>query len=97
MEYLGDLGMFVYMKALAAYPAGDNGQAALKALTKCDRTSWCREIRDRDATMTRETPSPEGGSMSHGWGAATVAAVRLVLTIPESDLMITSSHGHIIS
>ena len=36
MEYLGDLGMFVFMKALAAHP-GDGGEAALEALTKCDQ------------------------------------------------------------
>ena len=73
MEHLGDLGMFVYMKALATHP-GDGGAAAVKALTKCDQDSWCNEIRARDATMTRETTSPQGGTMSHGWGAATVGA-----------------------
>jgi alpha-L-rhamnosidase len=75
MEHLGDLGMFVYMKALAAHPGGDSGEAALKALTKCDQDSWCDEIRSRDATMTRETTSLRGGTMSHGWGAATVGAI----------------------
>ena len=73
MERLGDLGMFVYMKALAAH-SGDGGAAAVKALTKCDQSSWCDEIRSRDATMSRETTSLRGGTMSHGWGAATVGA-----------------------
>ena len=50
MEHLGDLGMFVYMKALATHP-GDGGAAAVKALTKCDQDSWCNEIRARDATI----------------------------------------------
>ena len=73
MEHLGDLGMFVFMKALAAHQ-GDGGEAALNALTKCDQYSWCNEIRSRDASMTRETTSLSGGTMSHGWGAATVGA-----------------------
>lgn len=73
MEHLGDLGMFVFMKALAAHP-GDSGEAALRALTKCDQYSWCNEIRARDASMTRETTSLTGGTMSHGWGTATVGA-----------------------
>jgi hypothetical protein len=40
MEHLGDFGMYVYLKALAAYP-GDTGHAAVNALTKCDEDSWC--------------------------------------------------------
>jgi alpha-L-rhamnosidase len=77
MEHLGDLGMFVYMKALAAH-VGDGGEAAVKALTKCDDDSWCGEIRLRDATMTEEQAySGNGGgsgTMSHGWGASTISA-----------------------
>lgn len=75
MEHIGDFGMFAFMKALAAYPAGDGGEAALKALTKCDEDSWCHEIRGKDATMTRESAYDNSpGTMSHGWGASTVAA-----------------------
>ena len=75
MERLGDLGMFVYMKALAAH-AADGGEAAVRALTKCDDDSWCGEIRLRDATMTQEkaySGNGGGGTMSHGWGASTIA------------------------
>lgn len=75
MERLGDLGMFVYMKALAAH-TGDGGEAALQALTKCDEDSWCGEIRLHDATMTQEeafSGDGGGGTMSHGWGASTIS------------------------
>jgi hypothetical protein len=75
MEHLGDHGMFVYMKALSAYPnVGDGGEASLAALTKCDEGSWCHQIRDYDATMTRESAYAGGGTASHAWGAATIAA-----------------------
>ena len=76
MEHLGDNGMFVYMKALSAYRnVGDGGEASLRALTKCDQDSWCHQIRDFDATMTRESGyEADGGTSSHAWGAATIAA-----------------------
>ena len=58
LENIGDYGAFVYFHALAMYPAGDKGEAALKALTKCDTYSWCHMIEAYDATMTREARQP---------------------------------------
>ena len=64
-----------YLKALGSSHPQDEGQAAVEALTKCDECSWCHEIRYHDATMTQESPyNNVGGTMSHGWGAAAVAA-----------------------
>ena len=70
LEQIGDYGAFVYFHALAAHPAGDTGQAALKALTKCDEYSWCHMMEAYDATMTREAFS--SGTMSHAWGTAPI-------------------------
>ena len=81
MEGLGDLGMWAYLNALSsasAQPAAaaDGGRAALHALTKCDEDSWCHQVRDHDATMTRESPYDSvGATMSHLWGASAVKAV----------------------
>ena len=70
LEQIGDYGAFIYFHALAMYPAGDTGQAALKALTKCDEYSWCHMMEAYDATMTREAFT--SGTMSHAWGTAPI-------------------------
>lgn len=81
---VGDYGAFWYLNAIggsyytlpnALYttPASDDGSEVLKALAKCDHFSWCSEIRDDNATMTRE--SWHDGTYSHPWGTGAVMGV----------------------
>jgi hypothetical protein len=60
LEQIGDYGAFIYFHALAAHPSGDGGEAAVKALTKCDTYSWCHMMEAYDATMTREAFTVRG-------------------------------------
>ena len=79
LEEIGDYGSFWYFTALAsgyyapAYNAPGDGSAVLKALTKCDRYSWCSGLRDDNLTMTRE--SWHQGTYSHQWGTAPIVGV----------------------
>ena len=72
LEGFGSYGAFIYLSALAACDV-DDGSAMLEALTKCDAQSWCAEMRDSGATMTRE--SWAGGTYSHPWGTAALVGV----------------------
>ena len=72
LEQIGDYGAFIYFHALAMNPSGDKGEAALKALTKCDETSWCKMMQQNDATMTGEGFPGTSGTMSHAWGTAPI-------------------------
>ena len=55
------------------YDTPDDGSAILKALTKCDRYSWCSGLRDDNLTMTRE--SWHQGTYSHQWGTSPIVGV----------------------
>lgn len=78
MTMIGDYGDFVYLSALAADPAVDDGEAMHTALTKCDAFSWCATIGLYGATMTRESLDDTGGwtdtkgTMSHAWGTSPI-------------------------
>ena len=87
LEQIGDYGAFWYMMATAggyyadataqgkiAPYALDDGSAIVAALTKCDNYSWCSELRDDNATMTRE--SWHDGTYSHEWGTSAIVGVR---------------------
>ena len=74
LEGFGDYGAFIFLQALNAYPEGDGGEAALEALTKCDKDSWCAEIRDFNATMTRES-----------WGGGTCKFYREPPRVPKTN------------
>ena len=79
LEKIGDYGAFWYFMALAsgyyapAYDTPGDGSAVLKALTKCDRYSWCSGLRDDNLTMTRE--SWHQGTYSHQWGSSPIVGV----------------------
>jgi len=80
LEQMGDYGAFWYQAALAgSYYAppretpDDDGSAIFKALTKCDKDSWCSGMRDDALTMTRE--SWHDGTYSHEWGASPIVGV----------------------
>ena len=82
LENIGDYGAFWYQLALSGNsvyadpyetPAGDGGAAMVKALTKCDRDSWCSGLRDDNLTMTRE--SWHDGTYSHEWGTSPIIGV----------------------
>ena len=47
----------------------------MRALTKCDASSWCNEIRVYNATMTTESLGLPHATMSHPWGTAPISAV----------------------
>jgi alpha-L-rhamnosidase len=82
LENIGDYGAFWYQLALSGNnvyadpyetPAEDGGAAMLRALTKCDRDSWCSGLRDDNLTMTRE--SWHDGTYSHEWGSSPIIGV----------------------
>merc|ERR1719436_1832006 len=79
MEHIGDYGAFWYQMALSSgyyapfYDTPDDGSAIYKALTKCDRYSWCSGLREDNLTMTRE--SWHDGTYSHEWGASAIVGV----------------------
>jgi len=79
LEKMGDYGSFMYLNALSGsyyaplYATPDDGSAVLKALTKCDDSSWCSGLRDDNLTTTRE--SWHYGTYSHPWGTAPVVGV----------------------
>ena len=75
LEGYGDYGAFMYLSALAAYPDGDDGTALLTALTKGDSTGWVAEMRDFNATMTRESWKDPTCTYSHAWGTSPIGAV----------------------
>jgi len=75
LEGYGDYGAFMYLSALAAYPDGDDGAAILAALTKGDATGWVAEMRDFNATMTRESWVDPTATYSHAWGTSPIGAV----------------------
>ena len=75
LEGFGDYGAFVFLSALAAVPEGDGGAAMLTALAKCDAESWCAEMRDFNATMTRESWVDPTATYSHAWGTSPLVGV----------------------
>lgn len=46
-------GAFIYFQALAMHPAGDGGDAALVALTKCDPNSWYERSTTRELLLVK--------------------------------------------
>jgi len=79
LEQIGDYGAFWYQMAISSgyyapfYDTPDDGSAVYKALTKCDRYSWCSGLRDDNLTTTRE--SWHDGTYSHEWGASPIVGV----------------------
>ena len=74
---IGDFGSFVFLNALSMH-TGDDGSAMLTALTKCDVWSWCYEIRNFNASMTRESLDgvrSNGQTMSHSWGTGALSGI----------------------
>jgi len=74
LTLIGDYGAHVFINALAQH-AVDDGTAMLTALTKCDASSWCNEIRTYNATMTSETLGAPHATMSHPWGTAPISGI----------------------
>lgn len=76
LQKMGAYGAFVYLGALSGsyfaplYSLPDDGSAVITALAKCDHYSWCSEIVQDNATMTRE--SWHDGTHSHPWGSGAV-------------------------
>lgn len=78
LREIGDYGSHIFLNALASHEGGDNGTAMFHALTKCDDWSWCKEIQELNATMTRETlnfNSTNGQTMSHPWGTGALSGI----------------------
>jgi len=79
LEQMGDYGAFWYQAALSSgyyapsYDTPDDGAAVLKALTKCDRDSWCSGLAEDNLTMTRE--SWHDGTYSHQWGTSPIVGI----------------------
>lgn len=85
----GDYGAFGVQYALTDFPlfgdeesglveangGGDDGQAVLNYLTKCDDDSWCAEFAKYNATMTGEAFNNGDGTRSHPWGTSAIPAV----------------------
>jgi len=73
---MGQYGAFVYLSALSGsyyaplHAVPDDGSAVITALAKCDHDSWCSEIMQDNATMTRE--SWHDGTYSHPWGSGAI-------------------------
>jgi hypothetical protein len=109
LESMGDYGAYAFQAALSDFDefgpvesgtveangGGDDGDAMLHALTKCDDTSWCAMWEKYNATMTREAfplaHLPEGQTMSHAWGAAAIPAIVQVSAPLHTSHTISSS------
>ena len=77
LEGYGSYGAFIYLSALAsAGPGeGDDGTALLTALTKCDSFSWCGEMQNMGASMTRESWTDPTATYSHPWGTSPLLGI----------------------
>ena len=75
LEGYGDYGAFMYLSALATYADGDDGTSIVTALTKGDSTGWVAQMRDFNATMTRESWVDPTCTYSHAWGTSPIGAV----------------------
>jgi alpha-L-rhamnosidase len=71
----GSYGAFMMLSALNAFPDGDDGTSTLTALTKCDYQSWCAEMEEMNATMTRESWLDPTATYSHPWGTSPIIAI----------------------
>ena len=63
------------LSSLVNFLDGDDGNAILTALTKCDDQSWCAEMSEMNATMTRESWLDPTATYSHPWATSPIVAI----------------------
>lgn len=71
----GSYGAFMMLSSLVTFLDGDDGTAILTALTKCDDQSWCAEMSEMNATMTRESWLDPTATYSHPWATSPIVAI----------------------